>query len=681
MDSALQTLIQAAIEHHRARRFPQAEALYRQVLQQSPENPDALFLLGVLASEAQRDDLAIRFMQRSIRASPTVQACESLGRLLTAVQRPKEAIGAFNKAIDLNAEEFEQPENRAIAADRLRKLEAGLDAFERAASSHLEEDESLKFDFALALNNCGNLARYADMREKAATIYRKALAVRPDLAAIWHNLGLTYGDMGDVVEALSCYDRALALAPDVVQTRWARALAPALPTLNDPEHTTPQRQAIMREFDALDDWFDDERTATGYQIVGENYPFYLAYQESDNRDLLARHGALCCRLMQHWQSRRGYQPRPLAPTGRLQLGIVSPNIRNHSVWHAIIKGWLRYLEPEQVEIHLFSTSNIEDSETDWAKQHVASYTKLGQDLDQAVASILSRQLDVLIYPAIGMDLLCIRLASLRLCRLQMMSWGHPETSGLPTIDYYLSAEDLEPERADENYSETLIALPKLGCSYQPFADNSADPDFSGLGLSEDSPLLISPGVPFKYAPQHDRIYVEIARRLEDCQIVFFTGPAPELSKKFQTRLQNAFEREGLDFSRNCRFVRWLDQPQFYGLLKRADVFLDTIGFSGFNTAIQAIECGLPIVTREGRFLRGRLASGILRRLELTELIAADAPAYVDLAVRLVRDRSYQRDIRRKIWVRRSRLFNDPEPVRALQQILFDLARPNEAKAF
>ena len=381
--------------------------------------------------------------------------------------------------------------------------------------------------------------------------------------------------------------------------------------------------------------------------------------------------------MKTWQLQRGYQPRPPAPTGRVRIGIVSPNIRNHSVWHAIVKGWLQYLDQAKIEIHLFSTSKIEDRETDWAKQQVANYTDISQDLDLAVTAVLAHNLDVLIYPAIGMDLLCVRLASLRLCPIQMASWGHPETSGLPTIDYYLSAEDLEPLGADKNYSEQLIALPNLGCSYQPLPQNSAEPDFAALDLREDSPLLLSPGVPFKYAPQYDWIYAEIARRLGDCQIVFFTGPVPELSKKFQTRLRNVFDTEGVDFHRNCRFIRWLDQPEFYGLMKRADVFLDTIGFSGFNTAIQSMECGLPVVTREGRFMRGRLASGILRRLELTELIAADERDYVDLAVKLVQNRDYRNNIRDKIRERRPRLFNDPVPVRALQQLLIDLSRPTD----
>ena len=111
---------------------------------------------------------------------------------------------------------------------------------------------------------------------------------------------------------------------------------------------------------------------------------------------------------------------------------------------------------------------------------------------------------------------------------------------------------------------------------------------------------------------------------------------------------------------------------FYGLLRHADAFLDTIGFSGFNTALQAVECGLPVVTREGRFLRGRLASGILKRMGLTELVAQSDEDYVALAVRLARDTDYREQVRNRVAESRHMLFEDIEPIRALEDFLLQV---------
>jgi predicted O-linked N-acetylglucosamine transferase (SPINDLY family) len=102
--------------------------------------------------------------------------------------------------------------------------------------------------------------------------------------------------------------------------------------------------------------------------------------------------------------------------------------------------------------------------------------------------------------------------------------------------------------------------------------------------------------------------------------------------------------------------------------------LDTIGFSGYNTAVQAMECGLPLVTREGQFLRGRLASGVLRRMGLTELIVQTKAEYVDLVARLATDHDYQAYVRHEIQQRRSVLFDDKSAMGPFQDFLESVAQ-------
>jgi predicted O-linked N-acetylglucosamine transferase (SPINDLY family) len=148
-----------------------------------------------------------------------------------------------------------------------------------------------------------------------------------------------------------------------------------------------------------------------------------------------------------------------------------------------------------------------------------------------------------------------------------------------------------------------------------------------------------------------------------------------LANFLEARFTREFEAAGLRVADHVRFVRWLNFQEFHSLLRRADAMLDTVGFSGYNTAVQALECGLPLVTREGRFLRGRLASGVLRRMGLTELIVHNKPDYVDLAVRLVTDRDYQAHIRLEIEQRRSVLFDDQSAMGSFQDFLESVARP------
>jgi protein O-GlcNAc transferase len=107
------------------------------------------------------------------------------------------------------------------------------------------------------------------------------------------------------------------------------------------------------------------------------------------------------------------------------------------------------------------------------------------------------------------------------------------------------------------------------------------------------------------------------------------------------------------------------------LLRHAALMLDTPGFSGFNTAMQAVECDLPVLAFEGEFMRGRLASGVLRQLELPELVATTCGEFVQKAVALAKDPGSRKALQAKISERRERLFRDVAPVRALENHLIE----------
>jgi predicted O-linked N-acetylglucosamine transferase (SPINDLY family) len=268
-----------------------------------------------------------------------------------------------------------------------------------------------------------------------------------------------------------------------------------------------------------------------------------------------------------------------------------------------------------------------------------------------------------------MDALTSQLACLRLAPIQIASWGHPETTGLPTIDYYLSAELFEDESSQDAYTETLVKLPNLGCHYSKPSLTTTKFDFERLGINSDQPILICPGVPFKYAPQHDWILVEIAKRLVKCKLIFFTHENNHLSEIFKARLEKIFIESNLIFDDYVVFIPWLKPEDFHGLMKYADVFLDTIGFSGFNTAMQAVDCALPIVTRRGKFMRGRFASGILKRIGMLELIAGNDEEYVEIVIRLVKDELYRSQVVRKIIAARDILYDDSEAIRGFEEFL------------
>jgi protein O-GlcNAc transferase len=344
------------------------------------------------------------------------------------------------------------------------------------------------------------------------------------------------------------------------------------------------------------------------------------------------------------------------------LGIVSGDIRLHSVWMALIKGWFRSFDPERFELVVFSLADRADPETSWARSKSDVFVGGPKTLSQWVAAMREQNCEILLYPAVGLHPMALKLASLRLARVQINTWGHPDTSGLPTLDYYVSADCFEPANAQDHYSEQLVLLPHLGNRIQPLALPSSDPGFAAMNIDLERPILVCPGTPFKYQPVHDHIFTDIARSVPDAQLVFFRPSVATLANLLQVRITKEFEAAGLNVMDHVRFIRWLNFNEYHCLLRHADVLLDTIGFSGYNTAVQAIECGLPLVTREGRFLRGRQTK-------------AD---YVNLVVRLVADRHYQAHIRHEIQQRRLVLFDDESAMGPFQDFLESVARPGGA---
>jgi predicted O-linked N-acetylglucosamine transferase (SPINDLY family) len=85
--------------------------------------------------------------------------------------------------------------------------------------------------------------------------------------------------------------------------------------------------------------------------------------------------------------------------------------------------------------------------------------------------------------------------------------------------------------------------------------------------------------------------------------------------------------------------------------------------------MQSVEWGLPVVAWEGRFLRGRLASGIMKRIGLPELVARSEGEYVAIAVRLCREADFRARMRERIAAGRHVLFGDEAPIRALEEFL------------
>jgi predicted O-linked N-acetylglucosamine transferase (SPINDLY family) len=581
--------------------------------------------------------------------------------------RMAEGIIALRRAIELRPDFPEALYNLGAAYRDAGNSDAALAAYRRAAE--------VVPKFADVYVDIASILRERRELDEAERNLRTALALKPDFPEALLELGNVHKNAGDWRAAVEAFARAARIAPNYGRARWAAVLS-QIPLIDDLDtDRAERRQAFARELESLEAWAAGEPES--FRVVGDHQPFYLAYHEAWNRDLLARYGRLCASLMQRWQNAAKLAPparrKPGAPErgrdSKIRVGIVSAHFSDHSVWLAFVRGWVQRLDRRRFELHLFHLSAKRDAETELAISIADGFHDGKGHWENWARFIFDSRMDVLIYPEIGMDPTTAKLAALRLAPVQATSWGQPQTSGLPTMDYYLSAEALEPAGAQAHYTEKLQLLPGTSCWLERGADEGGEADRARLGLASGEVSLICPGTPFKYAAEHDALLVAIARGVPSGRLVFFRGPPEALARRWERRLRSAFEREGLPYERHVLFVPWQEPHVFRSLLAAADLYLDTVGFSGFNTALQAVRAGLPVVTREGRFMRGRLASGMLRHIGLDELVATSDAAYVDLAVALANDAPRRQRLRQRLRAARDRLFEDDAPIRALEAFL------------
>jgi CRISPR-associated protein Csy1 len=255
------------------------------------------------------------------------------------------------------------------------------------------------------------------------------------------------------------------------------------------------------------------------------------------------------------------------------------------------------------------------------------------------------------------------LAALRLAPLQCAGWGHPVTTGHPAIDVFLSSAAMEPADGAAHYTERLVTLPGIGTRYR-MPEVPADASRERFGLPAEAPLLLCPQSLFKIHPDNDALFARALEAVAGSLLVVFEGRDPALTAAFRARLARAGVAED-----RMRVLPQCAHDDFLRINRVCDVMLDTLHWSGGNTSLDAIACGLPVVTLPGRFMRGRQSAGMLALMGVPQLVARDPDEYVGIVARLCSDAAWRAHVREHIEATRARIFDDAAPIAALAEFL------------
>jgi protein O-GlcNAc transferase len=451
------------------------------------------------------------------------------------------------------------------------------------------------------------------------------------------------------------YRRALSLsAADAMKVRMA-TLLPAVP--GSLEDLRRWRSRFESEIGRL----EGEPLTLGEparEIAGTN--FFLSYHGLNNRDLHTRVAKLYRRACPSlsWTAPHCTGPRPR--TGKIRVGFISRHFHNHSIGKTS-RGIVAKLPRDRFEVvSLFVPPLREDETSTFIRVNSDRSVSLPRSLEAARGAIAELELDILFYQDIGMDPFTYFLAFARLAPVQCVSFGHPDTTGIANMDYFISNDLFEPADASQHYSERLCLLRDLGTLayyYRPRPPEAAKrrEDF---GLPAEGNLYLCPQTLFKFHPEFDPVLAGILRADPRGLIVLIRSKTSSWAELLQARFRRAMP----DVADRIVFLPGQGSGDFLSLLAASDVMLDTIHFNGMNTSLEAFSVGTPVVTLPTEFQRGRHTAGMYRKMGLTDCIAADKDHYVSIVVKLGTEEDYRRRVGSEILRRNEVLFEDVRAV-------------------
>jgi predicted O-linked N-acetylglucosamine transferase (SPINDLY family) len=661
---------------------PQAIRAYQEAIALNPKFIDAYNNLGNLLFQAREIEQAELFYRQAIAANPEhFGSYLNLGNILMERQEVEKAIATYETALNLSPHNPDILYNLGVAHQSKNHISQAYLCFGDAFYYQEKYEEAIEEYKKILKNKAGDAEFYIGLAycyislnrpEEAIKVYRESLLLYPTEVKLYKRLVLVLQATGYNEEAQEVASEASLLLPDDLSLKLAKEMT--LPVLYETQEEIDlyRRQFYQRLESLIQQTPLDTTEAINNALkgIGSHDNFYLQYQGYNDRELQTKYGQFVHRIMAA-KYPQWVEPLPMPPlgqNGKIRIGYLGDSMCSPGIGKLYL-GWLQNCDRQKFEVYCYYTHSVRDPLTH--QFHISSDTfyQIPNDLEAICKQILADRLHILVIPAIGMNSLLTKIAGLRLAPVQCTTWAHPVTSGLPSIDYFLSNDLMEPENAQEHYCEQLIRLPNLGFSYPKQTVPEVTKTRLDFQLREDAVIYLSCQFLPKYLPQYDYIFPEIAQKIPSAQFAFVSSYASSHinTDRFWKRLQQAFAKLGLKIEDYCIIVPRQNRIGYLNLMLASDIFLDTFSYSGGITTLDAVACNLPVVTCAGELMRGRQSYGILKMLGVTETIAKNEAEYIEIAARLGLEPTWRDSIVQQMKQRHSHVYNDRVCIAALEK--------------
>ncbi|AUC62338.1 hypothetical protein AA637_14820 [Cyanobacterium sp. HL-69] len=565
-------------------------------------------------------------------------------------------------------------------------------------------------------NNLGNLLLNNNQIKQAEKYYLLAFNVDNKYFGTCLNLGNLYLKSDRITLALDYYNQALKISPTYENFLWivnnirsfnyiqesinfARHNCSLLPynlfaslecdrilpfVYQKEEEINNYRQSLTRFLQKISEINLDIKNNSLFalQLIDTHTNYHSHYQAQNDLELQILYGNFIHKVMTINYPSYCQPLKKNKHPEKIRIGYISYCLRSHVVGKLSL-GWIKYHNQNKFEIYCYYLGDFsEDKITQEFKRHSKKFYHFKDDtnIEIIAQTIKDNELDFLVFLDLSMYPRMSQLAGLNLAPIQCVTWLHPITSGIPTIDYFISSELIEKNNTNNHYSEKLIKLPNLSIYYSS-KNSEVDKDKAKFNLKHENIIYISSQYCSKYLPQYDYVYSEIAKKVKHCQFVFIhpriNNNNDKITPQLWERIKQSFSNYQLDWQDYCIFLPTIKNSKDYKqLLKSCDIFLDTIGFTGFNSTLDALEFFLPVITHSGEFFRTRQSEGILKMIQVTDTVADNVEDYIIKAIALGTNNELRQKISDKIRRNINLLYEDLTSVKALETFYLDTVNNN-----
>jgi predicted O-linked N-acetylglucosamine transferase (SPINDLY family) len=697
---------QIALQFHQFERSLESAT---RAVQLAPADGASWYALGRACKAAGVLERAIECYQRSLEVGPpNPDVLTSLGIAMRAAGRAHEAIAAYRQALAIAPGHTTAHHNLANALEALGAPAAEALLHRSAGRPGLRGEVEAGYQQGHALRAQGKLP-------DALAVVDAALQIAPRAPALLSLAATLSTELGHGSQALDYYERILEhdaadmrvlstaarLAAGAGLLQRARAYAQRVVRIEPcDELTFVLRLALPAIYASAAALLDARRSyaAELEELARADLhlsdplaipltSFWLAYQGQNDRELLGRLGQLFLGAAPQLAFTAAHCARAPRRPGRVRIGFVSAFMHAHSIGKTTL-GLIEKLDRSRFEVYLI---RIVPSQYDGTTARMAAAASVVEidgngSLERAHAQLAALELDVLFYQDIGMERVSYFLSFARLAPLQCVSFGHPNTTGVPNMDCFISNDLYETAESPQQYSERLVllrGLPTLAYYYRPPAP-AGRRNRGDFRLPQSGTLYLCPQTLFKLHPDFDRLLRGILERDPRGYLVLVRGQYAE----WEAALRERFAVTLGALSERVLFIDSVPAEDFLELLGLGDVMLDPPHFNGMNSSLEAFAVGLPIVTLPTGLQRGRHTRAMYLCMGIADCIATDEATYIELAVRLGTDPAFNAFMRARILEHNHVLYEDPRVVREFERffltelrergIPIDLAGPAEA---